>query len=146
MGGEMLASMQRALLGTRPSTSERERALAALKLRYREGRLSVEELEALVERAYSTVWRSELMTFIWAMPLQAVRWLALRRVRRMQSLVMRFHIGAYATLNAIALGVWMLTGEGTFWPAVCLLPTTALLAWHGVLSRRLTRTLARRGW
>lgn len=138
--------MQRALVGTRPSPSERERALTALKLRYREGRLSTEELEVLVERVYSTVRRSEIAAFLWAMPLQTMRWLALRRVRRLQSTVLRFHIATYATLNATAVGVWMLTGEGTFWPAVVLLPTTALLAWHGVLSRRLTRALGRRGW
>ena len=80
------------------------------------------------------------------MPLVTVRWLAMRRVRRLQSTVLRFHFGAYATLNATVIGVWMLTGEGTFWPAVFLLPSTALLAWHAVLSRRLTRAFARRGW
>lgn len=142
----MFASMQRALSSSRPSPSERERALTALKLRYREGRLSTEELEALVERVYRTVRRSELASYLWAMPLLTLRWLAMRRMRRLQATVLRFHLGAYATLNATAVGVWMLTGEGTFWPAVFLLPSTALLAWHGVLSRRLTRALARRGW
>jgi len=141
----MFASMQRAL-GTRPSPSERDRAMAALKLRYREGRLSTEELEALVERVYTTVRRSEIAAYLWAMPLQTMRWLTLRRVRRLQATVLRFHAATYATINATALGVWALTGEGTFWPAVVLLPTTALLAWHAVLSRRLTRALGRRGW
>jgi len=142
----MFASMQRALLTGRPSSSERERALSALKERYREGRISTEELEALVERVYRTVWRSELASYVWAMPLMTLRWLAMRRMRRLQSTVLRLHLGAYATLNATVVGVWMLTGEGTFWPAVFLLPSTALLAWHAVLSRRLTRALARRGW
>ena len=138
--------MQRALASGRPSPSERERALTALKLRYREGRLSTEELEARVERVYTTVRRSEVAAFLWAMPLQTLRWLAVRKVRRLQTTVLRFHVGIYATLNATVLGAWVLTGEGTFWPAVVLLPTTALLAWHAVLSRRLTRALGRRGW
>jgi uncharacterized protein DUF1707 len=142
----MFASMQRALVGTRPSPSERERALAALKLRYREGRLSTAELETLAERVYTTVRRSELTAYLWAMPLQTARWLALRRVRRLQSTVLRVHAATYATLAATVMGIWMLTGEGTFWPAFFLLPTTALLAWHAVLSRRLTRALDRRGW
>ncbi|HTY96046.1 MAG TPA: DUF1707 domain-containing protein [Solirubrobacteraceae bacterium] len=142
----MFASMQRALSSSRPSPSERDRALGALKQRYREGRLSTEELEALVERVYRTVRRSEIAAYVWAMPLLTVRWLALRKVRRLQSTVMRFHVATFATINATALGVWALTGEGTFWPAVVLLPTTALLAWHAVLSRRLTRALGRRGW
>ena len=138
--------MQRALAATRPSPSERERALTALKLRYREGRLSTEELETLVERVYTTVRRSEIAAFLWAMPLQTARWLALRKVRRLQATVLWFHTGIYATLNATVVGVWLLLGQGTFWPAVVLLPTTALLAWHAVLSRRLTRALGRRGW
>lgn len=142
----MFASMHRALVGTRPSSSERERALGALKLRYSEGRMSTEELETLVERVYSSVRRSEVVAYLWAMPLQTFRWLALRRVRRLQATVLRFHAATYATLNATALGIWALTGEGAFWPAVVILPTTALLAWHAVLSRRLTRALGRRGW
>lgn len=142
----MLATMQRALQRTRPSHAERERALGAVKLRYREGRLGIEELEVLVERIYTTLRRSELAGYVWAMPLQTLRWLALRRARRLQATVLRFHFATYATLNATVVGVWMLTGEGTFWPAVFLLPSTALLAWHAVLSRRLTRALARRGW
>jgi hypothetical protein len=142
----MFASMNRALSGTRPSPPERDRAIAALKLRYREGRLSTEELEARVERVYTTVRRGELMAFLWAMPLQTLRWFALRRVRRLQSTVLRVHGATYATLAATVMGIWLLTGEGTFWPAFILLPTTALLAWHAVLSRRLTRALGRRGW
>jgi len=142
----MFASMHRALHGSRPSTSERERALAALKMRYSEGRLSLEELEARVERVYTSVRRSEVLAFMWAMPLQTMRWVALRRVRRLQSTVLRFHAATFATLNATVLGIWALTGEGTFWPAVFLLPSAALLAWHAVLSRRLTRALGRRGW
>jgi len=141
----VLASVQRAL-GARPSPSERERALAALKLRYREGRLSTEELESLAERVYTTVRRSEITAYLWAMPLQTLRWLALRKVRRVQTTVLRFHAATFATVNAIALGIWALMGEGAFWPAVVLLPSAALLAWHAVLSRRLTRALGRRGW
>ena len=142
----MLASMQRALGGTRPSQSERERALSALKLRYREGRLSTEELESLVERVYTTVRRSEITAYLWAMPLQTLRWLALRKVRRLQATVLRLHMATFATVNATALGIWALTGEGAFWPAVVLLPSIALLAWHAVLSPPHSRALGRRGW
>ncbi len=138
--------MQRALAGTRPSPSEQDRALDALKRRYSEGRLTTEELEARVERVYSSVRRGEVLAFLWAMPLQTMRWYALRRVRRVQATVLRFHAATWATINATALGIWAVTGVGTFWPAVVLLPTTALLAWHAVLSRRLTRALGRRGW
>ena len=89
----MLATMQRALQRTRPSHAERERALGAVKLRYREGRLGIEELEVLVERIYTTLRRSELAGYVWAMPLQTLRWLALRRARRLQATVLRFHFG-----------------------------------------------------
>ncbi len=95
---------------------------------------------------YTTVRRSEIAAYLWAMPLQTLRWLTVRNVRRLQTTVLRFHVGGYLTLNATVLGIWLLAGQGTFWPALVLLPSTALLAWHAVLSRRLTRALGRRGW
>jgi hypothetical protein len=56
---------------------------------------------------------------------------------------MRLHLSAYAVVNLSALGTWLVMGQGAFWPAIFLIPSTAVLGWHALLSRRLTRSLAR---
>ena len=50
----------------------------------------------------------------------------------------------YLLVNAFLVGVWALTGGGLFWPALYLVPSTALLAWHWTATRALARALARR--
>ena len=47
------------------------------------------------------------------------------------------HAAAYGSVNASLVGVWALTGEGTFWPAQSLLPWGVLLGWHAWAYRRL---------
>jgi hypothetical protein len=56
------------------------------------------------------------------------------------------HLLTYLTANASLVGIWALTGQGDFWPAWLLLPSTALLGWHFFLSRSFSRALGRRGW
>jgi hypothetical protein len=67
-----------------------------------------------------------------------------RRVDRLQRAALRAHVYTYGSLNGALLGVWELSGEGTFWPAWTLLPGGALLAWHAAGSRRLSRRLGAR--
>jgi hypothetical protein len=130
----------------RLSDAERERALGTLKAHYAEGRLTVEELEARVEKIYRSRTRGEGAWHLRDLPLRGLRRLIVFRVRRLQRAVLRTHLLAYATANASFIGIWVLTGQGRFWPAWLLLPSTALLGWHLVVSRRLTRALERRGW
>lgn len=130
----------------RPSDAERERALRALKAQYAEGRLSTEELEARIEDVYRSGTRTEMAVHLRGLPLRGVRWLIVSRARRIQRALLRMHLFTYATVNASLLGIWALTGEGIFWPAWFLLPSTALLAWHAVGSRKVTRALNRRHW
>jgi hypothetical protein len=130
----------------RPSDAERERALERLKRHYGEGRLTIEELEARVERVFRSSRRLELPGYLLEVPFALVRRGLRWRVRRLQRRVLRGHLALYTTANGTALGIWALTGAGVFWPAWVLLPTTAVLAWHGILSRRLTRALNRRRW
>jgi hypothetical protein len=130
----------------RLSDAERERALGLLKAHYAEGRLSVQELEARAESVYRSRTRAEGAWQLRDLPLRGLRHLIVVRVRRLQRAMLRGHLLAYATANASLVGIWALTGEGSFWPALLLLPTTALLGGHLVASRRLTRALERRGW
>lgn len=130
----------------RPSDAEREQTLAALKDHYAAGRLSIEELEARVQDVYRSGTRSELGVYLRDLPLRGARMFIASRVRRVQRAVLRMHLFGYATANASLVAIWALTGEGVFWPAWLLIPSSALLGWHLVASRRLTRALSRRRW
>ncbi len=138
--------LQAAPWSLRPSDAERERALGALKTHYAEGRLSTEELEERIENVYRSDTRSGMAFYLRDLPMWGLRRLIVIRARRLQRALLRMHLFTYATLNASLLGIWALTGEGVFWPAWLLIPSTALFGWHVVVSRRLTRALSRRRW
>jgi hypothetical protein len=130
----------------RPSDAERERAIGALKAHFAEGGLSTQELERRIEHVYRSGTRRELAGYLRDLPLRGMRWLVIGWARRLQRAVLRIHLLSYATVNASLLGIWILTGQGLFWPAWLLIPSTALLGWHFAASRTLTRSLDRRGW
>jgi hypothetical protein len=130
----------------RLSDAERERALRALKAHYAEGRLSTDELEGCVEGVYRSGTHHEVATYLRGLPLRGIRRLVVSRVRRFERAVLRMHALTYITANAALVGIWALTSQGIFWPAWLLIPSTALLGWHIVLSRTFSRVLSRRGW
>jgi hypothetical protein len=130
----------------RLSDAERERAIGALKAHYAEGRLSIGELEARVEQIYRRGTRRDVARSLRDLPLRGVGRLILDRIGRFQRALLRTHVVAYATANAFFLGVWELTGQGVFWPALFLVPSTVLLGGHAVASRSLTRALDRLRW
>jgi uncharacterized protein DUF1707 len=130
----------------RLSDADRERAVGALKTHYAEGRMSTEELEACVENVYRSGTRSEVALHLRDLPLRGLRRVLVGHVRRFQRAALRTHLFTYATANASLLGIWELTGQGAFWPAWLLIPSTALLGWHLAVSRRLTRALSRHRW
>jgi hypothetical protein len=129
----------------RLSDAERERALETLKTHYAEGRLSTQDLEGRVESVYHSGTRRDLATPFRDLPLRGVRRVILWRVRRVQRAVLRMHLFTYLAVNASVLAIWSLTGGGSFWPALLLIPSSALFAWHLVMSRALTRVLSRHG-
>jgi Domain of unknown function (DUF1707) len=131
---------------TRVSDRERSRAAESLKAHYARGLLSIEELEGRVEGLYRAQTRGEIAIHLRDLPLRGARDVAANVVRRMQRAILRIHVSAYATANASLISIWLLTGGGTFWPAWLVIPSTALLAWHAILSRRLTRLLIRLRW
>jgi hypothetical protein len=126
----------------RLSDLDRERALGALRDHYAAGRLSIGELEARVEDVYRSSTRSDIAATLRDLPLRG-RQLILRRVRSFQRAFLRMHLFTYATANASLVGIWELTGQGIFWPALFLMPSTALVAGHVAVSRMLTRALGR---
>jgi Domain of unknown function (DUF1707) len=127
----------------RASDAEREEAVAELRSQYAAGRLSEEELAERCELAYVTASRHGLAALLADMPPPPrrgrARWLA--RAERANARALHLHAGTYASVQGSALGIWVLTGEGAFWPAWLLVPGTVLLGWHAVFSRRLSHRL-----
>ncbi len=127
------------VLELRRSPAARERAIASLKARYAEGRLTTRQLEARVERVLRS---GETIEYP---PLRGLRRLVARRVRRFQRALLRMHALGYTAANAALVGIWSLMGEGVFWPALFLVPSTLVLGGHALASRKLTRSLSRLG-
>jgi hypothetical protein len=141
--GGRFASASAARRGdVRASDAERESAVEALQAHYADGRLSRAELEQRVTQAYGARSRGTLSALLADLPLSPSRRVA-RRFYRFQREVLPYHVGAYVTINGALSGIWAATGEGRFWPAGVLAPTTVLLASHGFGSRWLRQRLQR---
>jgi hypothetical protein len=131
----------------RASDDEREYTVAVLRRHYAEGRLSAHELEARAMQAYGAGRRGELARLLSDLPLPRrpgfSRHALARGAARVHRFLLRGHAAMYATVNTVLVGVWALLGEGAFWPALYLVPSTALLAWHWAGGRMLSRALLR---
>jgi hypothetical protein len=125
---------------------ERERAVDNLKSHYARGLISIGELETRAEGLYTAQTHREIAAHLRDLPVRGVRDLAIGMVRAVQRVVLRIHLSVYATANASLVALWLLTGQGTFWPVWLLVPSTAVLAWHAILSHRLTRRMTRMRW
>jgi hypothetical protein len=130
----------------RLSDADRERALSALRAHYAAGQLTIAELERRAEHVYRSVTRRDIAACLRDLPPRGVRRFVLGHIDRLQRTVLRMHLLTYAVANAALVGVWELTGQGLFWPAIFLIPSTALAAGHAVSSWMLTRALGRLRW
>jgi len=131
----------------RASDAERESVVGVLRGHYAAGRLNQRELEARASRAYTAERRGELLVVLADLPYQRPRGfsreLIARRAARVHRFLLRGHAATFAAVNGLLVGIWLLTGEGTFWPALYLVPSSALLTWHWwggrIVARRLSR-------
>jgi hypothetical protein len=130
----------------RLSDRERGSAVENLKSHYASGHISIEELDTRAEGLYAARTRNEIATYLRDLPIRGARNVAVSAAQAVQRIVLRIHLSMYATANASLVALWLLTGQGTFWPVWLLVPSTAVLAWHAILSRRLTRRLTRMQW
>jgi hypothetical protein len=130
----------------RLSDAERERVLEALRVNYAEGRLSTDELEARVEGVYGSATHAQAAVHLRDMPLRGLLAFLALGLRRVQRALLRMHVLTFVAVNASLVCIWALTGQGSFWPALLLVPSAAVLAWHIAASRALTRALGRRHW
>ncbi len=126
----------------RASDAEREEAARRLRRHFAAGRLSAEELEERVERAYAARTRKELARLVADLPRHPVRHLA-TGVDRAQRALFRAHAASYAAAGVGSLGLWELLGAGTFWPGLVLVPWGVAVGGHALGSRGLSRRLGR---
>jgi hypothetical protein len=97
----------------RASDAERERVAALLRDHAADGRLSVEELDERLQRAYAARTRSELDALTTDLPARVPRSPA-PVARRASHL--RERLAAYAAVMVLLVVIWAATGADYFWP------------------------------
>lgn len=131
---------------TLASEADRERCARALREAYDAGRLDHHELEERLEQVMRARTTFELRAARRGLPTAAPR-PAPGTLKRVHRAALGLHATAYAGGNGAAVGVWALAGQGLFWPAIVLVPTTGLLAAHaasGPVLRRMWGAAKRR--
>jgi hypothetical protein len=125
------------------SDAERERCSRLLHGAYADGRLELDELERRLGRIEQARSSTELAVLTRGVPK--------RRAQRAAAVVDRFdrtalkaHATSVVVLNGTLVGVWEIAGAGAFWPAIALVPSGLLLAWHGASSWTVRRVVRRR--
>ena len=118
----------------RPSDQARERAAAALRSHYSEGRLDELQLERRVELVYAAATRADLKALFHDLP-----WDPRSRARsdgfwRFQRTVLRAHTAAYVGVNSGLVGIWAATGGDEFWPAGSIAGWGAFLGGHWAIA------------
>jgi hypothetical protein len=141
-GGGRPAPRRQARDEVRASDAEREQTVRALRNHFAAGRLDREELERRVEDAYRASRRGTLRQLLADLPFSHGGPVA-RRFYRFQREVLPYHTGAYVSINGALAAIWAATGEGSFWPAGVLAPTTVLIVSHAFTSRWLRLRLRR---
>ena len=124
----------------RPSEHARNRAAAALREHYAEGRLDDLELERRVELAYAAKTRGELKALFRDLP-----WDPRSRDRgegfwRFQRNLFRAHGVTYVGVNGLLVGIWAATGQGEFWPAGSIAGWGAAFGAHWMVVRAMTKS------
>ncbi len=119
---------------------ERDRAAAALRHHFAEGRIEADELEQRLEQVFAARGRGDLRLALRGLPAERVRAAAVG-FYGFQRRALRLHAGTWAAVNGSLVGIWELAGAGLFWPALVLVPTSTMLAAHGAGSRGLRRRL-----
>ena len=130
-------------MATRASDAERETCARSLRDHAAAGRLEVAELEERVGRAYSARYRSDLRALLNDLPSDRGRRVACA-VDRIDRLLLRAHLAAFAFCALFFIGLWEVGGRGDFWPALMLAPWLMVLAWHAGGSWSVRRMLRQR--
>jgi Domain of unknown function (DUF1707)/2TM domain len=101
------------MTGVLASDGDRERTAERLRAASGEGRLTAEELEERLERAFAARTDAELEPLVADLPVVAPAPRAAPRRRRGPD---PDHLRAYIAVNLMLVAIWALTGAGYFWP------------------------------
>jgi hypothetical protein len=140
MAGELTRVAMRGQV--RVSDEDRDRAVEALRSHYAAGRLSADELEERVERAYHSTTRGDVDRLFSDLPSDRGR-RAAARLEQANRGAWRAHLTSYVAVNSGLVGLWGMTGGGEFWPVWCLAPWGVAVGWHGLAARAMSRRLRR---
>ena len=97
------------------SDGEREQVAERLRAASAEGRLTAEELEERLERAFSARTEAELVPLVEDLP-PADRPARVAPGGRRRRGPDPNHLRAYIAVNVMLVAIWALTGAGYFWP------------------------------
>jgi hypothetical protein len=98
------------------SDADRDRVAERLRAGAGEGRLTAEELEERLERAFSARTDAELAPLVADLPGVVSPEPAGVPGRARRRRPDRDHLRAYIAVNAMLVAIWALTGAGYFWP------------------------------
>jgi hypothetical protein len=118
-------------LDLRASDAEREAVIDQLRDHAAAGRLDTDELAERLEEAYGARTRGDLARVLRELPQPEPDLSAERRARARKSLYAS--LGSYVSTTAVLVGIWALSGSGSFWPGwIMLFWGIALVgqAWH----------------
>ena len=101
----------------RASDADRERVAERLRAAAGEGRLTAEELEDRLERAFSGRTEGELVPLVADLPAAPASTAAAPPGRTRRRGPDRDHLRVYLAVNTMLVLIWALTGAGYFWPA-----------------------------
>ena len=128
----------------RVSDDEREQTVRSLRDHYSAGRLTSDELEERVERAYHATTRADLYEVMYDLPTERGR-RAARALREANRGAWRAHATSYAAVNGGLVAIWGATGGGEFWPGWPMAWWGMFLGWHWLAARAVAGRLKRTG-
>ena len=105
----------------RASDAEREQLTQVLRAAMTEGRLTLEEGEERLAKAYAATYRDELGPLVADLP--GGGWHALADAPEAVSAARRYvtrHVAKVALVAGVLVGLWVLSGAHFFWPAIPL--------------------------
>jgi Domain of unknown function (DUF1707)/2TM domain len=99
----------------RASDADRDRVVDLLRRHCASGRLSAEELEERLERAYGARTLGDLAAVSGDLPDRPDRTPGERDAVRRRAF--RVHLSSFVFVNVMLIGIWALSGCADFWPA-----------------------------
>lgn len=124
----------------RASDAERELIVGHLREQSGEGRLTVEELDERLGRAYDAKTRAELVALTSDLPAPPRPSQSVARARE----DFRHHLRTYAGVMLLLVAIWALTGADYFWPVWPALGWGIGVLAHGDATRRTVQAGRRR--